>query len=297
MGFLDQKERVLDVVLTDRGRELLSKNLLEFSFYAFSDEGVNYSGSLSASIAASASFDNYVHRDLTFEADQRREDNGGTRKTLEHFLFTIPSRRRVLPEFRSSQEDDIDLTLKRSYFTSRLSLNKSLSRRLRRPVAVILRAALEKRSLESRLGDHALEQQVRATNNRIRARRNVTGMPLSKDFVAMTSTKALNTKTGLVAPVRDVQSLQAQFESKQNKIVNIRRVAEFITGLDSVTIDLKLKSSEGEVDSTDGFLIEVFESGSDGKLKKLSEKTIEDPINDERLQNGYDSFLRVTVDK
>jgi len=48
MGFLDKKERILDIVLTDRGRELLSKNEMHVSYYAFSDDGINYSGSLAA---------------------------------------------------------------------------------------------------------------------------------------------------------------------------------------------------------------------------------------------------------
>jgi hypothetical protein len=48
MGFLDKKERILDIVLTDRGRELMSKNQLKVAYYAFSDDGVNYSGSLVA---------------------------------------------------------------------------------------------------------------------------------------------------------------------------------------------------------------------------------------------------------
>jgi len=45
MGFLDKKERILDVVLTQKGRELLSKSQLNFSYYAFSDDGIDYSGS------------------------------------------------------------------------------------------------------------------------------------------------------------------------------------------------------------------------------------------------------------
>ena len=46
MAFLDKKERILDITLTDRGRQLLSRGLLDFTYYAFSDEGVDYSGSL-----------------------------------------------------------------------------------------------------------------------------------------------------------------------------------------------------------------------------------------------------------
>jgi hypothetical protein len=47
MGLLNFKEDVIDLVLTDRGKELLSQGQLDFTYYAMSDEGVNYSGSLS----------------------------------------------------------------------------------------------------------------------------------------------------------------------------------------------------------------------------------------------------------
>ncbi len=43
---MNQKERVLEVVLTERGKDLLSKNQLNFSYFCFSDDGIDYSGSL-----------------------------------------------------------------------------------------------------------------------------------------------------------------------------------------------------------------------------------------------------------
>lgn len=42
MGFLDRKSRVIDVVLTGRGRELLAQGELDFSYYAFFDDGLDY---------------------------------------------------------------------------------------------------------------------------------------------------------------------------------------------------------------------------------------------------------------
>ena len=43
MALLDYKTQILDVTLTDKGRELLSKGLLNYTYYAFSDEGIDYS--------------------------------------------------------------------------------------------------------------------------------------------------------------------------------------------------------------------------------------------------------------
>ena len=76
MGILNTKERILDVVLTDRGRKLLSQNLLDFEFYAFSDDGVDYSAALSASAEPSGSVDDYIRRTLTLEAGQMSNEQG-----------------------------------------------------------------------------------------------------------------------------------------------------------------------------------------------------------------------------
>ena len=47
MGLLNFKEDIIDLKLTDKGRELLSEGQLDFTYFAFSDEGVDYSGSFS----------------------------------------------------------------------------------------------------------------------------------------------------------------------------------------------------------------------------------------------------------
>lgn len=51
MGFLDKQSRVIDVVLTERGRRLFATGELDFAYYAMFDDGIDYdpysSGSLS----------------------------------------------------------------------------------------------------------------------------------------------------------------------------------------------------------------------------------------------------------
>lgn len=42
-GFLDRKERVVDMVLTNKGRKLLSEGKLNFSFWSVFDDEVDYS--------------------------------------------------------------------------------------------------------------------------------------------------------------------------------------------------------------------------------------------------------------
>jgi hypothetical protein len=137
MSFLDQKEVIYDVVLTDRGRQLLSKNQLNFSFYAFSDEGINYKDHLSSSIVLSQSVDNLARKNLFFESDQRKN------RDLSSFLYTIPLEKKVLPKVTISVDISSSLSLERRYsITSADGLEGYTNSVASLPVDVIARLAL-----------------------------------------------------------------------------------------------------------------------------------------------------------
>ena len=109
MGLLDQKERVLDFRLTDKGRERLSKNQLNFSYYAFSDDGIDYSGSISSSVLISGSnLNDFVHIN-TFAFEPITKNN----KSLNNFIFTMPVESEVVTQFNSSVTGSF--SLKRNY--------------------------------------------------------------------------------------------------------------------------------------------------------------------------------------
>jgi len=110
-GFLDKKERVFDIVLTDLGRKLLSENQLEFVHYAFSDSGVDYSGSIDMVSKTTGTLDDFVFRNLAFEANQEKDSLKD--KTLDTWLFTIPANSPVVPEFKPSLTGS--MTLNRRY--------------------------------------------------------------------------------------------------------------------------------------------------------------------------------------
>ena len=42
MGFLDAKDRIVDFVLTERGRQLFALGALDFTFFAVFDDGIDY---------------------------------------------------------------------------------------------------------------------------------------------------------------------------------------------------------------------------------------------------------------
>lgn len=109
---------MLDFQLTDKGRELLSENRLNFTYYVFSDDGIDYSGSLSSRQAAQitssgSSFDDYVHANTFCFEPIRRND-----KSINNFLYTMPLGDEVVPQFNSSITGSF--TLNRNYSVDKI---------------------------------------------------------------------------------------------------------------------------------------------------------------------------------
>ncbi len=67
MGFLDRKSRVVDIVLTGRGRELFALGELDFSYYAFFDDGIDYDPWSTGSLTDEER-DDLIHSSPTLEA-------------------------------------------------------------------------------------------------------------------------------------------------------------------------------------------------------------------------------------
>jgi hypothetical protein len=293
MGFLDAKERVLDVVLTDKGRELLSQNLLDFEFYAFSDDGVDYAGALTASLQVSGSVDDYIRRTLIIEAGQFKDSK--EQRDMNTFLYTIPSRRRTLPQLVTNFDDTPDITLRRSYIIDKLILSaKRQKKKVENPIAVIARGTTAAPDAKERLEQYVTEQKARQTEQEILAGKNVVGRTIGLNRVMLDARRVLNTQDGTV------QSLSSYFRTKNQQsdvnVLTISRNLEVVTGLSRGVINLQLKSSEGETPSPGGYLIEVYESGSDGKVVKLFEESVVDVLEDKVLKKGFSSDMFLDVD-
>lgn len=162
MAFLDQKERILDVVLTDYGRELLAKNQLNFVFYCFSDEGIDYSGSLSASMRVSSTLDNYIRRDVSFEADQRQNITD-----LKSFLYTIPAEKQILPEFKISVDLTSSIELERKYQINTLILQNKSTTIVNKPIDVVIRATIPKQNTLIREQSYVFAQKAETLLNNL----------------------------------------------------------------------------------------------------------------------------------
>jgi len=167
MGFLDKKERIFDVVLTDKGRELLSKNQLKIEYYAFSDDGIDYSGSLNISrIYTSSSYDDIVYRNHNFfESDQKVADSKGKvfgRRNLDFnsYIFTIPATNEVLPSFVTSQDEDVEFELNRDYKLANIKTIKTIVKQTRKPEAAIFKTELKKQDTVSKEETFIREQRI-----------------------------------------------------------------------------------------------------------------------------------------
>lgn len=288
MGFLDKKERILDVVLTDKGREQLSKNQLNFTYYAFSDEGIDYSGSFSDTSGSSVSIDDYMFRNLAPEVYLKKDDE------LDSFLYTVPSRSKVLPEFvvDLGVAESSTISLTRSFVMEQLFeyANRKVNK-VKRPLGLMMRLAIEKETIQSRLEGYVNEQVFSQTKERFENGKNIVGLMVRRDMVALDRSKILNTSTGAVVP--------SNFVAPKDELeaVSTRREVEVIVGIDNTDVKFKLKTSDGEVPSRAGFLVQIYESGSDGKITKVIQESVENPLSDDVVEEGFSSFLNLKVDE
>jgi len=293
MGFLDKKERVLDVVLTDKGRELLSQNLLDFTFFAFSDEGVDYGAALTASLQESGSVDDHIRQTLTFEANQHK--NFKEQTDLKTFLYSIPERRRTLPDFVTNFDDRPDIDAVRRFFIDTFSISARVRNVIKNPAGAVLRTTLDKKTAQKKFEEYVRQQKIVETQQRLEERKNVVGLPIGPGAIMIAANKVLEVASGRVFTLD--RYLKNQKKKKDNvRVLSVSKDIEIVTGLDRVKINLDLKSSEGRVPIESGYLVEVFESGSDGSITKLFEENVVDVLEDTVLQRGFGKDLFVDTD-
>lgn len=114
MAFLDNKNTILDVILTDKGKELLSSGDLKIKYYAFSDSGVDYSGSaVFTSSLSNTSFDDFVFRSSNLECIDMQGKDSQESRTLPTFLYTVSTNDKTLPQLKLNVSSSI--TLKRQF--------------------------------------------------------------------------------------------------------------------------------------------------------------------------------------
>lgn len=72
---------------------------------------------------------------------------------------------------------------------------------------------------------------------------------------------------------------------------------EIVLSVNSQLINFQLKTSDGPIEPKAGFLVEVFHSGSDGKLKRLYTENLEDPLDEDNvISDGFGNYFKLEVD-
>ena len=120
-----------------------------------------------------------------------------------------------------------------------------------------------------------------------------------KNLSFVSKSKVLDTSTGLIHSSEDVlsnlrrQSIDAFSFIKGS---DLKKEIEIVDGVDKQKIDFSLATSDGNIDSS-GFLIEVFLSGSDGKLTQVYDEDVIDLASDDNFSEGFSNYLVLEVDQ
>lgn len=103
-GFLDKKDRIVDMILTDEGKRLLAAGSLDFAFFAFFDDEVNYSPYIAGSgsmtpAELSSSIEQQIQADLVMEAVVGRSFPGHSSDgmNVNRPLYTMPQGQVTIP--------------------------------------------------------------------------------------------------------------------------------------------------------------------------------------------------------
>lgn len=135
--------------------------------------------------------------------------------------------------------------------------------------------------------------------------KNYIGFPLNKFLTLISKDKVLDKQSGVTIPLSSVLSARPPSDGAVPvrppiptiEDVEIKKEVEIVVGVDGQKIEFSLANSDGSVPSDAGFLVEVYSSGSDGKLSRVFREDLVDVINDETISEGFSSYLVLEVDK
>lgn len=114
MGFLDQQERIIDMVLTDEGKRQLSVGELKFVYYSFFDDAVEYNPYISNSSSLTSEqlsaektkqTESFLGMEAVTGLSFKRLQNDLDTINVNKPLFTMPQGLKVLP--RATYDPDI----------------------------------------------------------------------------------------------------------------------------------------------------------------------------------------------
>lgn len=126
--------------------------------------------------------------------------------------------------------------------------------------------------------------------------------PLTPYLTLIAPGVVLDKRTGAIVSIKNANSqikdeIVSYFNKENITIQALNSQADVVTSVDYQIIDFYLKTSDGKLTPKDGFLIEVFDSGSDGKLVRLYKEDLQDPVdNNNVIQDGFSNYFTIEVD-
>lgn len=124
-------------------------------------------------------------------------------------------------------------------------------------------------------------------------------LPLTSKYTLIGGNKILNKSNGSIIAATDaiIKEIVSSLGKENITIQALNTQADVVTAIDSQIIDFYLKTSDGKLVPKDGFLVEVYESGSDGKLTRLYREDVQDPVdNNNIIQDGFSNYFTIEED-
>lgn len=122
------------------------------------------------------------------------------------------------------------------------------------------------------------------------------GLPIGEIYTVISDEQVLNKIDGSVSKIEDILPLVQISSSLFDTNAVVAKQVEIVVGVEGKKIDFILATSEGILESNNGYLIEVYVSGSDGKLTRVYQEDVVDVINDTTLSEGFSNYLVLQTD-
>ena len=101
--------------------------------------------------------------------------------------------------------------------------------------------------------------------------------------------------TGLEFVALQAEDYQGLIQKTEQRTV-LHRDVEKVTNIDETTIEFVLKSENGKIVPQAGYLIEIYSSGSDGRLLRLYQSDLTD-LHGKVLLEGFSNFMTLEIDR
>lgn len=121
------------------------------------------------------------------------------------------------------------------------------------------------------------------------------GLPIGNNYTVISGDRVLNKVNGSVLPINNVLKDRVTLTSSIID-ASVTKQVEIVTGVDGKRIDFTLANSEGEIESSEGYLIEIYVSGSNGVLTRVYKEDVVDVVNDDTLSEGFSNYLVLKLD-